>query len=190
MGLLDWFTRKPTKPTPTPEPKKEHSLAVMGDVVFLDIDGVLHPGNSETLKYMPNLYRVLDAYPSYNIVICSNWRETATFDYLQSLFDVHHRHRVLGVTPSLLADGGSRRRGKEIAMFLEENPGVSNWFILDDEPFRYGSLNPQRIFATDTMTALNDDATNQLLEWITPNSLGQLTFEERAQLGSVGGAGA
>lgn len=187
MGIFNWFTRRGAVTTPVSTPKLEETpLPVIGDVIFLDIDGVLHPGCSETLKYMPNLYRVLDEYQSYNIVICSNWRETASFDYLKSLFNVSYRHRVLGVTPSLKSGNSQNRRGREIATFLDRNPGIQNWFVLDDEPMRYNLLNPQRIFVTKTMTALDNDTTQQLLEWIGPNSLGQLTFSEREQLMSGG----
>ena len=172
MGFFDWLLKSSVKPQrspnqpPAPETPK---LPVAGNVCFLDIDGVLHPGCSETLKYLPNLYRVLDEHPTFNIVICSNWRETASFEYLQSLFAVSYRHRVVDITPSLSSTPGSDRRGKEIATFLDRNAGIQNWFILDDEPKRYADLAPTRIFATETLIALNDETTEKLIEWIHRN---------------------
>ncbi len=138
---------------------------VTGSVVFLDIDGVLHPGTSETLKYLPNFCRVLDQYPSLQVVICSNWRETATFEYLQSLFSVQYRHRIVGVTPSLRAEQGVPRRELEIREFLKKNQ-INHWFVIDDEPDRYGTLPPDNIFITDSLTALDDYKTTELIAWM------------------------
>ena len=106
------------------------------------------------------------AYPDLKIVICSNWRETASFEYLQSLFDVQYRHRMVGVTPSLPTPaGGGSKREAEINSFLANNQ-IKNWVVIDDEPQRYGNLNKDRIFTTDTLTALDEVTTQHFIVWL------------------------
>ena len=73
-------------------------------VLFLDFDGVLHPGQSETFEFMPDLYRILDALPELDVVVSSSWRDTAPPDYLQKLFREPYRSRVcdvIGPEPAL-----------------------------------------------------------------------------------------
>jgi hypothetical protein len=43
-------------------------------VVFLDFDGVLHPGFSETFRHLPTFDRFLRTMPDTSVVISSDWR--------------------------------------------------------------------------------------------------------------------
>lgn len=73
-------------------------------VLFLDFDGVLHPGQSETFEFLPDLYRILDALPDLDVVVSSTWRDTATPEYLLNLFREPYRERVrdvIGPEPAL-----------------------------------------------------------------------------------------
>ncbi|MDF6623942.1 HAD domain-containing protein, partial [Escherichia coli] len=75
--------------------------APRGPVLMLDIDGVLHPGQSGTLIYLPLLETWLRAHPDVDVVISSNWRETHTLDELRNFFSIELRERVIGCTPVL-----------------------------------------------------------------------------------------
>ena len=71
--------------------------APRGPVLMLDIDGVLHPGQSGTLIYLPLLETWLRAHPDVDVVISSNWRETHTLDELRNdlMQHIHLENNVL-----------------------------------------------------------------------------------------------
>ena len=130
-------------------------------VVFLDIDGVLQPDTQyrfqhdldqlkqdhilinpefETIdKYdlgavvhdwVPNSVQLLTQLledTGAKIVISSAWRTGKTVRYLQLLFSVYNLDvYVVGKTPEL------RYRGDEIAAYLQENPEIDQYVIIDD----------------------------------------------------------
>ena len=79
-------------------------------ILFLDIDGVLHPliprkdrpaSEAALLSYLPRLAGVLFEHPDIRIVISSTWRVTRTLDQLRTLFPLPLQHRLIGVTPAL-----------------------------------------------------------------------------------------
>lgn len=101
--------------------------APRGPVLMLDIDGVLHPGQSGTLIYLPLLETWLRAHSDVDVVISSNWRETHTLDELRNFFSIELRERVIGCTP-VLPDS---TRLDEILLVVREY-GITQWAALDD----------------------------------------------------------
>ena len=118
-------------------------------IIFLDIDGVLNSrkslANFKSLwQLSPNnisqLNRILEA-TNAKIVISSSWRlcreiSSELESYLNN--DCGIKGEIIGRTPAI---GLSRRRGCEIATWLEEWQGepIDSFVILDDgsdmEPF-------------------------------------------------------
>ena len=57
-------------------------------ILFLDIDGVLHPDPpqpDQRLRSLPRLVAVLQDFPLVEIVISSLWREHLSLDQLREL---------------------------------------------------------------------------------------------------------
>ncbi|WP_231113361.1 HAD domain-containing protein [Pandoraea pnomenusa] len=92
------FARESLPATPR-APRWALERAPRGPVLMLDIDGVLHPGQSGTLIYLPLLETWLRAHP---MLTCDfvNWRETHALDELRNFFSIELRERVIGCTPS------------------------------------------------------------------------------------------
>ena len=79
--------------------------------LFLDFDGVLHPNQSETFEYLPELYRILDAFPGTDVVISSDWR----------IRDITGPER-----------NGRGPRQAEIEAYAAAN-GIRYWIAVDDD---------------------------------------------------------
>lgn len=111
-------------------------------VLFLDIDGVLNsertclafggwphklnePGAFDwvSVQLIRNLCR-LDG--GLRIVLSSTWRETFNYSVVGRFFGLP----IIDATPIL--NVGLYNRGDEIAAWLEANPGVTHYVIVDD----------------------------------------------------------
>ena len=99
-------------------------------VLFLNFDGVLHPNQSETFEYLPELYRILDAFPGTDVVISSDWRHSASHDYLLRLFDAPYRDRIRDITGPERNGRGPRQA--EIEAYAAAN-GIRYWIAVDDD---------------------------------------------------------
>lgn len=122
-------------------------------VIFLDFDGVLNSAASflwekrkKTLRLADtlnpvccsNLQYILENDSSIKIVISSTWRK------LHSLVELHNilksygveSARIIGKTPMFM----NSHRGREIRAWLDENPGITKYVILDDDSDALGAL--------------------------------------------------
>lgn len=115
-------------------------------VIFLDFDGVLNSeasfrmevrrknnNVSNTLNPVAcsNLQYILEHDSSVKIVISSTWRKVHTMVELQNILNAYgvEAARIIGKTPSVL----SGARGHEINLWLEENPNVTKFVVIDDD---------------------------------------------------------
>jgi hypothetical protein len=115
-------------------------------VIFLDFDGVLNSEASfrmeirrknnrvsDTLNPVAcsNLQYILEQDSSVKIVISSTWRKIHTMMELQNILGAYgvEAARVIGKTPSVF----SGARGHEINLWLEDNPNVTKFVVLDDD---------------------------------------------------------
>ena len=112
-------------------------------ILFLDIDGVLHPDPPEPdqrLRSLPRLIAILRDFPQVEVVISSLWREHLTLDQLRGLFPAEIRSRIIDVTPiAERVDGWlpARREG-EILEWLESTGRIGEpWLALDDAGWQF-----------------------------------------------------
>ena len=104
-----------------------------GSVIFLDVDGVLHPlGGAATfaepsMAELARIHKVTGA----ELVLSSTWRESDS-----TLAVVNQQLAAVGVPPcvsktvSLLSIDGSR--SAEIAQWLDNHPKVTRYVAIDD----------------------------------------------------------
>lgn len=117
-------------------------------VLFLDIDGVLNTSNTFQLRSQGGLLippcedplelpclneldRILDTVPDTKIVVSSSWRIIRKLDQLKEIFrkaNFKNFEKIIDVTPIL-----SERRGHEIQKWLNKNPLVEQYAIVDDD---------------------------------------------------------
>lgn len=143
-------------------------------VLFLDIDGVLNShrtfaawgtghrsgvvGSAEALDpiavgLVRNIVRAAGAV----IVLSSSWRILYRFDRLAAVLDLP----IVAETTHSLAAAGNRIRGAEIQQWLDENPGVESYAIVDDD----SDMLPHqlaRFVKTDFKNGLDWDRAEQL----------------------------
>lgn len=105
-------------------------------VLFLDIDGVLHPDGCPPEQHfcqLGNLEQVLRDHPAVRVVISSAWRLAVPLGRIRSHFSKDMRRRVVGVTRSIaqVPDPTGQRQGECQAWLEEHCPGVA-WVAVDD----------------------------------------------------------
>lgn len=102
-------------------------------LLFTDFDGVLHPCNAGSFRYLDLYQDFLRKHPNIRPVLDTTWRLDHSWDYLMAMFAPDIRGRFLGATPAL--DENLRAvREQEILAFrranrLEHLP----WAALDDD---------------------------------------------------------
>ena len=108
--------------------------------LFLDFDGVLHPGLCEPGDHfckLPVLEEVLRDHPWVQVVISSRWRHTQSAEELRQLFAHDIRPRIVDVTPPAKA-GVPFARYAEISAWLALNNRQSDPLIaLDDYVYEF-----------------------------------------------------
>jgi len=112
-------------------------------ILFLDIDGVLHPDPpqpDQRLRSLPRLVEVLRDFPQVEVVISSLWREKLSLDELRELFPADLRERIIDVTPIAERIDGwlpARREG-EILDWLETSGRAGEpWLAIDDQAWQF-----------------------------------------------------
>lgn len=128
-------------------------------LIFLDIDGVLHPIPTDDrgiLCHLPSFESLLKSRPDLRVVLSSSWREEFDFDtVLVEMFSEEFRSRVLGVTPVLAPDcTHPHRRWKEIQQWLKAQAYAGPWLALDDNQSEFPPDCAQVIFC-DKATGLD-----------------------------------
>jgi hypothetical protein len=67
-------------------------------VIFLDFDGVLHEGESGSLKLIINFEKVLRLFPDVKVIFSTSWRWSYSFERLVKYFSMDVRDRFVGYT--------------------------------------------------------------------------------------------
>lgn len=114
-------------------------------VIFLDFDGVLNSEASFRMEVRrknsrvsdslstvacSNLQYILDQDSDIRIVISSTWRKIHTLMELKNILDSYGvKANIIGKTPVSF----SGHRGREITSWLEDNPQVTKFVVLDDD---------------------------------------------------------
>lgn len=128
-------------------------------IIFLDIDGVLHP-NSGSALFVSSCMQVLEDILlndlSVEIVITSSWREEKSLSEIKALLGQCIGSHVIGHTPIIDDPFLKNVRYHEVMQYLEsiDNP-IRRWIAIDDEPGNYPSDSP--VIFTDRRKGLTPD---------------------------------
>lgn len=160
MGLIAWVAKHlgcaPAAASPQgdswPGPRRGAT------VLFLDIDGVLHPAESGSLRNVGNLVGILHDHPELDVVISSNWRINASRQYLVGLFPLAIQHRIVGVTP--IVEHGRFERELECIGYCRAN-NVTSAIALDDDSTLFSGDCPF-LFHLDRYRGLDQNAAVRL----------------------------
>ena len=139
------------------------------DLLFLDIDGVLHPVggdysfSSRFFSHLPPLEELLREFRSVDVVISSDWRLTESIEQLQRYFSADIQHRIIGATPQIDPNAAvHQRRQLEIQAWLDGNGRHdAEWVALDDWPSNF-EAGFARLVLTDPKRAFDQDSFQEL----------------------------
>ena len=139
------------------------------DLLFLDIDGVLHPVgtdysfSSRFFSHLPRLEELLREFESVDVVISSDWRLAESIEQLQRNFSTDIQHRIIGATPQIDPNLVVRhRRQLEIQAWLNGNGrSDAEWVALDDWPSSF-EAGYARLVLTDPRHAFDQDSFQEL----------------------------
>ena len=127
-------------------------------ILFLDIDGVLHPSSGST-PFVPACVSVLETLlsdcPDIEIVITSSWREEKSLPELKALLGTQIGSRVIGITPVIDEPFLHHVRFHETQAYLADSDQPdAPWVAVDDEIGNYPPDSP--VVITDRRTGLTD----------------------------------
>ncbi|MGQ3052402.1 MAG: HAD domain-containing protein [Roseateles sp.] len=139
------------------------------DLLFLDIDGVLHPVgvdysfSSRFFSHLPRLEEILREFTSVDVVISSDWRRAESIEQLQRYFSADIQHRIIGATPQIDPHVVvHHRRQLEIQAWLDGNGrSDAEWVALDDWPSNF-EAGFARLVLTDPKLAFDQDSFQEL----------------------------
>lgn len=101
-------------------------------VIFLDIDGVLCDNDGTLFPRAAGFVEALARSNGAGIVISSDWRLGKTAEDVHvDLFSLGIGVFPYGVTP-VHTEGGKRTRWNEIQEYLDMNPEIESYVIIDD----------------------------------------------------------
>ncbi len=119
--------------------------------VFLDIDGVLHPGFRGSLERLPIFLRLLDRYPQIEVVISSDWRRGRPLSELRGLFPKRHQARIVGMTPEI----DHQKRWREILAYIAQT-SVGLCLVIDDSEDLFRGSDNLNLYITSRDTGLTE----------------------------------
>jgi HAD domain in Swiss Army Knife RNA repair proteins len=108
-------------------------------IIALDFDGILHPNDlydKSPFCIAPQLWKILRAIPTANVVFSTSWRDSYDFDNMLDFVTAGGGedlvHRFIGNTPNLEAEGHYGRRDLEIQQWLDNHHHTGTWLAIDD----------------------------------------------------------
>jgi hypothetical protein len=134
-------------------------------IIFLDIDGVIHPIATsfipEPFTSVARLESILIDFPDCRIVISSGLREQYTLNCLKKLFSVEIAAHVIDVTPVIQLAIPFRRQC-EIEQYLAKSMVTSCDRIALDDDARHFYKNHPNLILCSPMTGLNESVEKKI----------------------------
>ena len=135
----------------------------MMKVLFLDLDGVVHPSplsdGDQHFQWLPNLRALLRGRAGVGIAVHSTWRYTYTARELQDLL-IDVGTSVLGATPR-------GPRYESILWWLHLNPQFKDYRILDDAAGEFPQPAPAELLLCDPAEGiLTRGVLDSLEQWL------------------------
>lgn len=135
-------------------------------VIFLDFDGVIFTYGSYDFSPVAcrNLQILLNKIPDLKIIISSSWRHLG-IEQCKNTLQAHgiDSARVIGITGDEFGC-----RGNQIRAYLERNPEITNFVILDDEYVGAGLEN--NIVKTNAYKGFNNSDINKIIKVLENNT--------------------
>ena len=130
-----------------------------GDLVlFFDIDGVLHPYQTETLELKGKLLVLTNMFPDLELIMCSDWRLSLPREWFEKSFGDGLAERFKGCTPVL--PRGEFKRQNEVETFSKIYK-VRKYVVVDDRPDLYRPGFPNLV-TTSVSIGMTEETVQQI----------------------------
>lgn len=138
-------------------------------VIFLDIDGTLHPFCSPRTAYFSCWDRLSDAIGSrpLQVVITSDWRLSMGFEALLSALPESLAQMVVGATPHDTTGPPVFRRYREVQRWIQDSGFAGSWIAIEDGVGTYPSAPWPGCIWCDSAHGAGDDQAEELRRWLT-----------------------
>jgi hypothetical protein len=135
-------------------------------LLFLDIDGVLHPNHCPEEQYFNCCHALCDAIQKtgVGVVISSNWRLHHTYDELLEILPKPISGRIVGTTGVPYV--GKHAKYQEIMTFLDDYRGWSEWRALDDSAWEFPTSCTELILCDGTKGVMRPQV-EAISSWLT-----------------------
>jgi hypothetical protein len=137
-------------------------------ILFLDIDGVLHPSSEKNpSKYFSKVSYLTEGLSvnTCNIVISSSWRFHLSIDELKSRFPNSIKNLIVDVTGDPYI--GEYSRYNEILSYLKSiDKPFMRWITLDDSLFEFPNK-CENLIECNPNTGLEISEVKKLKEWLS-----------------------
>ena len=137
-------------------------------IVFLDLDGVLHPEQEdaryEFFCFSPLLWHILRSCPEAQVVFSTSWRRNCTLEKLTSFCTQGGGEdlieRFIGMTPEVEIDADVQEQGHrevECKMWLKQNGhSKTPWLAIDDYAFWFSARNKRNLYLTQSEIGMTE----------------------------------
>ena len=145
-------------------------------ILFLDIDGVLHPlpdpgrSGEEQFTRLELLEEVLRQLPHVEVVISSSWRELHPLEDIRTYFSHDVQARIVDVTPLRVAASEVPadvrefvRHSECLAWLRRRRPAGTPWLAIDDVADLWAP-DCENLLLIDGSTGLTSDSAQVLLQ--------------------------
>ncbi|HEX7643773.1 MAG TPA: HAD domain-containing protein [Burkholderiaceae bacterium] len=134
-------------------------------VIFLDFDGVLHavagpPATMQLFVWAPLLDAILDEFPATRLVIHASARDYTPRDTMAKQLG-KLGEKVIGVVKPRI------RRWEAIQLYLDANPEITDYRILDDMPKEFPAGLPALIECTPNRGISSASVQLQIRNWLS-----------------------
>ena len=132
--------------------------------LFLDFDGVLHPGHAKPADYLCKMPLLVEAIgdSGVKIIISSSWRFQWTYEEIEALLPDSIRCKLVGITGDAFI--GRHARWREIKTCVRDRK-ISNWRALDDSRFEFPNPCPELIWCEGSW-GLGDSQVADIQRWL------------------------
>jgi hypothetical protein len=133
-------------------------------VLFLDFDGVLHPAGGEPgtvlpFEWLPLLEQLLAPWPDVRLAVHSTWRY---------LYKSEEFPELLGPLGSRFIGAAPRGpRAESVLWFLQLNPVIDDYLVLDDAPGEFPSDFPGNLVLCEPLTGISaPEVQSRIKAWL------------------------
>lgn len=144
-------------------PRTADGDRVLNAVLFLDIDGVLHPEPPHSgltrLCWLPELAALLRPHPHVHVVLHSSWRHHLPQSYIAEL--------MAPFGPQYAGTTSGPLRWPSIVTWLSKHAEVVDYLVLDDLAHEFPNPLPEGVVICPSRSGVTDPSTRERLrQWL------------------------